>query len=68
MQPDEPGVYDGHIGRIRSQLYNHVKFEPQLDNQAGRFLCGKPDYPAGFYNMVFENLSGWQVLYISARH
>ena len=25
MQPDKSGVYDGHIGRIRSQLYNHVK-------------------------------------------
>ena len=30
MQPDKSGIYDGHIGRIRSQLYNHVKFESLL--------------------------------------
>ena len=54
MQPDKSGVYDGHIGRIRSQLYNHVKFESLLDNQTGRFLCGKPDYPAGFHHLVLK--------------
>ena len=59
MQPDKSGVYDGHIGCLRSQLYNNVKFEPQLDNQAGGLFCGKPDYPARFYHLVFENLSGW---------
>ena len=30
MQPDKSGIYDRHIGRIRSQLYDNVKFEPQL--------------------------------------
>ena len=68
MQPDKSGVYDGHIGRIRSQLYHHVKLKPKLDYEAGGLLCGKPDNPAGFYHLVFENLSGWQVLYIPARH
>lgn len=30
MQPDKSRIYDGHIGRIRSQLYDNVKFESQL--------------------------------------
>lgn len=42
MQPDKSGVYDGHIGRIRSRLYNHVKFKSQLDNQAGDFFVESP--------------------------
>jgi hypothetical protein len=68
MQPDKSGIYDGHIGRIRSQLYNHVKFEPQLDNQTGGFLCRKSYYLTGFYHLVFEIYQGGKVVYIPARH
>ena len=45
-----------------------LNFEPQLDNQTGGFLCRKSYYLTGFYHLVFENLSGWKVLYIPARH
>lgn len=58
MQPDKSGIYDGHIGRIRSQLYNHVKFEPQLDNQTGGFLCRKSYYLTGFYHLVLKIYQG----------
>ena len=57
-EPDKSGVYDGHIGRIRSQLHNHVKFEPQLDNQARGFLCGKSYYFTCFYNMFLKIYQG----------
>ena len=60
VQPDKRQFHVGHSGRLRSQLHDNAQPQSQLDNQAGRLLRGKPDYPFGGYHLVFAHLSGRQ--------
>ena len=68
LQPDQPLLYERHLGRLRERLYHHAEPEQDMGAEAGRFLRRKPDHPLRRRDLVLAYLRRGKVLHFSARH